>query len=68
MVTGVRHNEQPGDLEAGEGAHVTGGDFGGGTALELSNSIPKADIVIDCTELHKNKSNAALFTSWNTVI
>ena len=23
MVTGVRHNEQPGDLEAGEGAHVT---------------------------------------------
>ena len=24
MVTGVRHNEQPGDLEAREGAHVTG--------------------------------------------
>ena len=24
MVTGVRHNEQPGDLEAKEGAHVTG--------------------------------------------
>ena len=23
MVTGVRHNEQPGNLEAGEGAHVT---------------------------------------------
>jgi hypothetical protein len=23
MVTVVRHNEQPGDLEAGEGAHVT---------------------------------------------
>ena len=23
MVTGVRHNEQPGDLEAWEGAHVT---------------------------------------------
>ena len=23
MVTGVRHNEQPGDLEAGHGAHVT---------------------------------------------
>ena len=23
MVTGVRDNEQPGDLEAGEGAHVT---------------------------------------------
>jgi hypothetical protein len=23
MVTGVRHNEQPGDLEAGEGAFVT---------------------------------------------
>ena len=23
MVTGVRHNEQPGDLEAGEGAHMT---------------------------------------------
>jgi hypothetical protein len=23
MVTGVRHYEQPGDLEAGEGAHVT---------------------------------------------
>ena len=23
MVTGVRHNEQPGDLEAGEGAHGT---------------------------------------------
>ena len=23
MVTGVRHNEQPGDLETGEGAHVT---------------------------------------------
>jgi hypothetical protein len=23
MVTGVHHNEQPGDLEAGEGAHVT---------------------------------------------
>ena len=23
MVTGVRHNEQPGDLEAGEGTHVT---------------------------------------------
>ena len=25
MVTGVRHNEQPGDLEAREGAHVTVG-------------------------------------------
>ena len=24
MVTGVHQNEQPGDLEAGEGAHVTG--------------------------------------------
>ena len=23
MVTGVGHNEQPGDLESGEGAHVT---------------------------------------------
>ena len=23
LVTGVRPNEQPGDLEAGEGAHVT---------------------------------------------
>ena len=23
MVTGVHHNEQPGDLEAGEGAHMT---------------------------------------------
>ena len=23
MVTGVHHNEQPGDLEAGEGAQVT---------------------------------------------
>jgi hypothetical protein len=23
MVTGVRHNEQPGNLEAAEGAHVT---------------------------------------------
>ena len=23
MVTGVRHNKQPGDLEAGEGPHVT---------------------------------------------
>ena len=23
MVTGVRLNEQPGDLEAGEGAHMT---------------------------------------------
>jgi hypothetical protein len=23
MVTGVHHNEQPDDLEAGEGAHVT---------------------------------------------
>ena len=23
LVTGVRHNEQPGDLEAEEGAHVT---------------------------------------------
>ena len=23
MVTGVGHNEHPGDLEAGEGAHVT---------------------------------------------
>ena len=23
MVTGVRHNEHPGDLETGEGAHVT---------------------------------------------
>ena len=23
LVTGVRHKEQPGDLEAGEGAHVT---------------------------------------------
>jgi hypothetical protein len=23
MVTGVHHNEQPGDLEAGEGAHET---------------------------------------------
>jgi hypothetical protein len=23
MVTGVRHNEQSGDLKAGEGAHVT---------------------------------------------
>ena len=23
MVTDVRHNEQPGDLEAGEGAQVT---------------------------------------------
>uniref|UniRef100_A0A4W5NXR9 Heparan-sulfate 6-O-sulfotransferase n=1 Tax=Hucho hucho TaxID=62062 RepID=A0A4W5NXR9_9TELE len=27
MVTGVRHNEQPGDLEAGEGAHVTSSMF-----------------------------------------
>ena len=26
MMTGVRHNEQPGDLEAGEGAHVTTAD------------------------------------------
>ena len=26
LVTGVRHNEQPGDLEAGEGADVTGGE------------------------------------------
>ena len=26
MVTGVHHNEQPGDLEAGEGAHVTDRD------------------------------------------
>ena len=23
IVTGVCHNEQPGDLEAGEGAHMT---------------------------------------------
>ena len=23
MVTSVHHNEQPGDLEAGEGAHLT---------------------------------------------
>ena len=23
MVTGMHHNEQPGDLEAGEGAHMT---------------------------------------------
>ena len=23
MMTGARHNEQPGDLEPGEGAHVT---------------------------------------------
>ena len=27
MMTGVRHNEQPGDLEAGEGAHVTAMDI-----------------------------------------
>jgi hypothetical protein len=27
MVTGVRHNEQPGELEAGEGAHVTISNF-----------------------------------------
>jgi hypothetical protein len=27
LVTGVRPNEQPGDLEAGEGAHVTEREF-----------------------------------------
>lgn len=37
MVTGVRDNEQPEDLEAGEGAHMTGAIL----YIHLNDSSPR---------------------------